>query len=220
MRTHQKNNNEEKAIINNFKAIINCRQCSGINNILCDDNFNLPQPGYVGKNYAQKRVLLIAQNPGDCQPGHKLFDQAQTYARIIKQFSDDIDKKQFDLLNDFLAKFIPTWPLFNKIPLNEAGITINDIAYINLIHCRTFQNKSVPVKCARNCIETHFMNTLNVLKPNVVISLGKWANDRVSNILTEANIPHSYINRLRNLSSEKREVNKKEVISLIKEYVS
>ena len=134
MRTHQKNNNEEKAIINNFKAIINCRQCSGINNILCDDNFNLPQPGYVGKNYAQKRVLLIAQNPGDCQPGHKLFDQAQTYARIIKQFSDDIDKKQFDLLNDFLAKFIPTWPLFNKIPLNEAGITINDIAYINLIH--------------------------------------------------------------------------------------
>lgn len=205
------------SIIKLFCRIINCRDCIGMDRILCDNQFNLPQPGYIGVNYPKRKILLIAQNPGICKSYHKLFPQAKKYADLILTFQKSPDKNSFYDLNNFLADFIPQWPIYQKFPGSEAGIFIEDIAYINLVHCRTKDNQPVPKQATYNCIEAHFEMVLDLLQPKVAIVLGKHPYMFIKDILDRRNIPNGYINRLRNLPSEERENNRAEIIELLKD---
>jgi hypothetical protein len=49
-----------------FAKIIACELCTFEDNpnLLRDSGENVPQPGFVGDNFAQSRVMLIGLNPG------------------------------------------------------------------------------------------------------------------------------------------------------------
>ncbi len=203
-----------------YRNIITCDTCSRqrIPQILRDDEFNLPQPGYVGRRYWETRVLLVGQNPGTSN--EKFNDQDESYAEVLRRVADEKSVNAMDALYDILSKIIPTWPVTRHFPLNDSGLELDDVACCNVVRCRTELNKNGDAKApstdmVRNCL-SHLEVWLDWLQPAAVICVGKWAHERISPLLKSRNIPHSYINRMRSLSSAERQANRDEVVKLVR----
>jgi len=201
-----------------FAKIIGCTRCTKSTdcNLLRDDQENVPQPGYVGSNYFNMHVLLVGQNPSS---SNILEAQDRPYTESLRQLRDDPTPVHYRELSDVLGKFIPQWPVHGSyFPLNECGLKLSDIAYLNLVRCRTTSNKSPNVGVTENCSSEHFTHWLQMLSPRVVVFIGKWASNRVGPQVSSLGIPHIYMNRLRSLSTAEREINREQVVSLVKQY--
>lgn len=200
-----------------FSRVIGCNRCS-INtdrNLLRDDAENVPQPGWIGKHYGQKRVLLIGQNPGT----PKSLAQADLpYTTALRHLRDIDSPEVYEKLVFVLRGFIPKWPVHGTyFPLTECSLTLDDIAYFNLVRCRTLGDKSPGNGLVENCISAHFIPWLQALKPRVVIFIGKWAADRGGPLVAAQGIPFGFMNRQRSLSSNERIANRNLVIKLVLE---
>jgi len=156
-----------------FANVIACHQCvvregSGL---LRDDFENVPQPGFVGSNYLRKRVALAGQNPGVCPPRFAVRDAE--YTRSLRDLRDDPSAQTIKTLDSVLSRFVPEWPVHgNYFPLEECGLTLDEIAYFNVVRCRTHRN-SVPGRHAVNNCMHHFKRWVEILQPNVVVFIGK-----------------------------------------------
>ena len=200
------------------KEVIECSACAdaGDCKILRDDLFNLPQPGYVGVNYESRRVLLLGQNPG-VSP-ERFRQQDQTYAEALAAVADMPGPESMQRLQCVLEDIIPTWPVQNKyFPLDECGLRLSEIAYLNVVRCRTKGNTAPSSTMVANCTERHFTSWLDLLQPRVVVCIGKWAHDRVGRLLDQRGIPHRYMNRMRSLSSAERGENRKDVVACVRQ---
>lgn len=203
-------------IAEEFTRIVTCNQCleAGDTKILRDEDFNPPQPGYVGRNYERTRVLLVGQNPGVSPP--RFATQDLTYAHALLAVRNDPSADNINHLQDVLDEIIPTWPVRDKyFPLAECVLQLEDIAYFNLVRCRTKNNTIPSSRMIRTCISAHFVRWLDWLHPQVVICIGKWAHDNTSYLLESRNISHSFMNRMRSLSSKERRKNRDEVVQLV-----
>ena len=79
----------QEAIIELFCRVLECDRCS--HSIVLRDSFeNIPQPGYIGRNYEKYRILLIGQNPGVCPPSMKNKDFV--YMEALKNLWINKDK--------------------------------------------------------------------------------------------------------------------------------
>jgi len=197
-----------------FAKIISCTQCSITSppRLLRDHNENVPQPGFIGPQYMNHRVLLVGQNPGICSPRFEKCDSIYTSAlRAVRDCPTDVKLTE---LTKILIEFVQKWPIHGRyFPLAECNLTLNDIAYINVVRCRTVGNAAPNEKIVGNCLG-HFKYWVEALQPNVIIFLGKWAYQHAKHIPDNLEIPCDFINRMRSLSSTERESNRKRVISL------
>ena len=101
---------------------------------------NLPQPGYIGKNYEKFRALLIGQNPGICPPSRRQNDLIYMQALLNLAVKPSI--YTYENLYQILLGVLPKWPVNrNYFPLEECGIGLEDIAYCNVVRCRTGENR-------------------------------------------------------------------------------
>jgi uracil-DNA glycosylase len=200
-----------------FSEVISCETClkSGFTKILKDNTENLPQPGYVGSNYFKKRILLIGQNPGACSAEKRKTDRP--YMDALRNFTPGSTEDDLETLLNLISEYIPTWPVHGVyFPLEECGLTLEDIAYFNLVRCRTTGNASPSKGIAINCRNKHFNRWIDFLNPSVVVCVGKYAYDHISHDLTLKNIPCDYIDRNRSLNTEKRNINRTQVANLVK----
>jgi len=202
-------------------GVVSCKQCpDSIPSLLRDEDQNLPQPGYVGSDYWATGVLLIGQNPGVVT--ERFRAQNSRYAHLLKNVRDSPNSETYNKLSAYLREIIPTWPVSgNYFPLAECGLTFDDIAYFNLVRCRTVGNKSVPKSMTSNCVAKHFADWMDTLRPRVVICIGKWAYDKITpHESMNDQIEVEYINRQRSLSLSERQANRERVVSLVRKALS
>jgi uracil-DNA glycosylase len=122
--------------------------------------------------------------------------------------------------NSILRKSIPEWRVHgNYFPLEESGLTLQDIAYFNLVRCRTLNNSRPRVGVVRNCLG-HFERWLMLLQPKVLIFIGKWAHDRAGRVASARGVPIGCINRDRSLNASERAANRDQVASLVRKVPS
>ncbi len=199
-----------------FSAVIGCTKCSSVTSakLLRDSGENVPQPGFVGSNYAKKRVALAGQNPGICPPRFAARDARYTAA--LRAVRDVPSAETMATLNKVLLEFVPEWPVAgNYFPLDECHLRLDDIAYFNVVRCRTLNNSIPGSYVVRNCLE-HFERWLDQLQPRVLVFIGKWAHGAAAELATRRNIPTAFMNRERSLSSHERSRNRQDVVELVR----
>lgn len=199
-----------------FAHVIGCDHCSSTTdrNLLRDDVENVPQPGWVGGNYERTRLLLVGQNPGTPK---SLAAADLPYTKALRDLRDNTTDFQYQDLVAVLRSFIPQWPVHgNYFPLAESGLTLEDIAYCNIVRCRTQADTSPGAKLVANCVSQHFSRWLELLKPQAVVFIGKWAAERGGTVVEAAGIPYRFMNRQRSLSSIERTENRNAVVQFVR----
>jgi uracil-DNA glycosylase len=204
-----------------FAQVIRCTRCDlgTCRKILRDDGENVPQPGYLGSRYGATRLLLVGQNPGVGTVG--LVDRDRTYTEALRAVGREPNDDAFQRLAVVTAQFVPSWPIHGRyFPLTECGLDLQDIAYCNVVRCRTLMNAMPSDRLAQNCIETHFRRWLTLLKPRAVVFIGKWPHDRAHAATSDLGIPSAYMNRQRSLSTMERDRNRREVVEFVQTALS
>lgn len=202
--------------IQEFANIVSCERCTVATSpkLLRDSLENVPQPGFVGSNYPKKRVVLAGQNPGICPP--RFTERDAVYTAALRAVRDECNADNMKKLNSVLAQFVPEWPVHgNYFPLVDCGLTLNDIAYFNVVRCRTQKNSAPGKLVINNCLH-HFKHWLDVLQPKVVVFIGKWAFDKAGHFPNQLGIPCDFMNRERSLSSAEREENRKRIVAMVR----
>jgi len=195
---------------------VRCERCttSDDRNLLRDMLENVPQPGWIGSNYQRTRLLLVGQNPGTPK---NLAAADLPYTTALRAIRDNTSEQQYQALVSVLRAFIPQWPVHgNYFPLSDCGLTIDDIAYCNVVRCRTQADRSPGAKLITNCIAQHFSRWIALLQPNAVIFIGKWAAERAGPVVAAAGIAYTFMNRQRSLSSAERAENRNAVIHFVR----
>lgn len=199
-----------------FATVISCRACSAPScpTLLRDADENVPQPGYIGRNYSTHRVLLVGQNPGTPKSREA---EDKPYTAALRNLRDHPGEAAYTQLAALLQDLIPRWPVHgNYFPLIEAGLSLQDIAYFNVVRCRTASDAKPSVTMVTNCLRSHFGSWLDQLSPRVVVFIGKWAADQAGHEVRRRDIPFAYMNRQRSLSSEERLFNRRHVVGLLR----
>jgi uracil-DNA glycosylase len=202
-----------------FSEVVGCGLCDKAIEkcMLRDVQDNVPQPGYVGKKYLNKRVLLVGQNPG---VGNSVSEaRSRAYLQKLREIRDTPNLNVFSELQEILANLIPTWPVHgNYFPLEEAGLKLDEIAHINLVRCRTCYNGKSTVGMINNC-SMHFEKWIKQLNPKVIVFVGKWASDNSKHLVNNHNIPNTFVNRNRSLSGAARQQNLNDVARFVREQI-
>jgi len=202
-----------------FASVVNCDRCTRVDfpRLLRDQGENVPQPGFIGEKYALHRVLLVGQNPG--RPNEKkqeLVRRDKIYTGLLRAHAEAPSEVSYSRLADELKAFIPHWPVHGKyFPLEDCGLTLDEIAYMNVVRCRTESDAIPGVRLVASCLTHHFEAWIEFLRPSVVVFIGKWAADVWGSTATSRGIPNAFMNRQRSLSADEREANRQEVIRVV-----
>ena len=199
-----------------FARVVGCEHCTSStdHNLLRDNAENIPQPGWVGSNYSRTRLLLVGQNPGTPK---SLAAEDLPYTAALRTLRDDNTENKYEELVAVLRTFIPQWPVHgNYFPLAESGLTLEDIAYCNVVRCRTHIDKKPGTRLVSNCISQHFSRWLALLQPKAVVFIGKWAAERGGPAVTAAGVPYTFMNRHRSLSTLARTENRSAVVHFVR----
>jgi hypothetical protein len=138
-----------------------------------------PQPGYIGRKYSnQNGLVIIGANPGI--PNVSPFIQKDPiYIQHIQNFARNKDYDQFLQYLDYTDDYMKSWRnnLTNAHFRELLGYNIEEIAYINLVKCRSIQVGSNTIQTlgntvTRRCFNLHTIRQLNLLKPRWII--GQW----------------------------------------------
>lgn len=198
-----------------FARVISCSACPPtVGSLLRDSEENVPQPGWVGARYPGNRVLLVGQNPG--VPPADLQAADREYTRALRSVRDAPGEETLAHLSAVLLQFVPTWPIHGRyFPLEECGLVLDEIAYFNLVRCRTSSNAAPSASITDACLDRHFGRWLDLLRPRVVVFLGKWAFDRAREEIERRGLPCGFINRDRSLPGPERDENRAQVVALV-----
>lgn len=201
-----------------FARIISCTLCTQATDskLLRDRAENVPQPGYIGSRYRKARVLLVGQNPGTPK---SLSAQDIPYTAALRALRDEPTTQRYKELNAVLRAFIPQWPVQNNyFPLEESGLALEDIAYCNIVRCRTTGDGTPGDSLTKQCHNEHFVRWLNLLNPKVVVFIGKWAWHQGRGVVDAKGVPCAFMNRQRSLSTDERVKNRAQVVALVKRH--
>ena len=207
-----------KSEASKFARVIKCDVCfrNSYPKLLRDDSFNLPQPGYIGTNYKNTRVLLVGQNPGISHDYSN--DSDEGFANALIAVKKDKNAQAVNKVRNILDRIMPTWDIFKTyFPLADCGLRLDDIAYTNVVRCRTEENAKPGVRISRICISKHFIPWL---EPRFVLFMGKWAHDEISYELEDRGIPYAFINRDRSLSNSERRRNRTDAAERVRNILS
>ena len=178
--------------------MVACARCTRATdpNLLRDDLENVPQPGWVGPNYAATRLLLVGQNPGT----PKTFASVDPpYTAALRVVRDARSPESFDRLVNVMRPLLPQWPVSRHFPLAEAGLNPNR-------------------RLAEACVAAHFKTWLRELAPQAVIFLGVQASTAGGAAVAQTGIPFAVMNRQRSLSTAERIANREQVVRFVQQH--
>lgn len=199
-----------------FAKVIACAKCSRTTdpNMMRDDHENVPQPGYVGASYSEMRLLLVGQNPW--LPNSSLVTSDRVYTAALRFLRDFPSQRNYAALAAILDQVIPSWPVQNRtFPLDECGVSLDQIAYLNIVRCRTGETAPREIT-ATTCVAVHFERWLEHLNPSCVVFIGLWARDHGRLSLARRGIPFATIDRNRFLTREQRAANRAQVAAFVR----
>ena len=211
----------QDAIIQLFSDVVLCNQCNPEknSNLLKHNEKNVPQPGYIGKNYEQHRVLLIGRNPGECPSNPIIEARDLSYMKALLNLSEQQTNQAYQELYNTILNNIPQWPIVqNYFPLKECGLDLPDIAFCNVVRCRTKDNVSPSASQVQICKEHHLIKFIDTIEPKVIVCIGKWAYDRIKGLSSIQSIPKTYINMDKSLNAKARQTDKERAGKIVKQY--
>lgn len=213
-----------------FQKIIACSQCSTLTckNLLRDSEENIPQPGFVGKDFEAKRVLLVGQNPAITKSDWALSAD-RPYTAALRKLRDSPTEDSLRSLLSTARDFMPSWRVHQDyFPLLECGLTLDQLAYTNVVRCRTARLNPKKLKLedtppnrrvAEQCTGLHFTRWVDALNPRVIIFIGKYACYHGRSVAIERKIPFDFLNRERSRSSDLRNADRVRVANLVRSIV-
>jgi len=199
-----------------FARVVSCNRCTTdtSSRLLRDGRENVPQPGFVGQRYHSTRLVLIGQNPGIRR--HQTEARDKGHMAALRTLRDQPNGESFTALSSVLREVMKLWPVYTRhFPLRKLGLELDQVAYFNVVRCRTSKNALPGSGLVSNCIDAHLKHWLELLKPRVVIFLGTWAFRHAGHIVRELQIPCHYINRDRSLDRRARATNRTRVLTLV-----
>ena len=203
-----------------FLSVLRCDRCDalGAEEPLLRGAEHPPQPGYIGARYAETRVMLVGQNPGVTTPRHRERDAR--YIAALLDLNRQADQETYRTTGLVIEEYVPEWQLHGRhFPLHDCGLKLDQIAFCNLVRCRTVKNSSPQARVVGNCVSSHFEEWLAQLRPVIVVFLGKWAADRGAASVTRFEIPFATVNRDRSLSAAERTANRLRVVDAVRQAV-
>jgi hypothetical protein len=210
-------------IAEEFSNVINCKLCPETTGALRDGEENIPQPGFIGKQYFDYRILFIEKNPGPNQKKRKDFNIEIQFNKRLHELANSPNKELLfssDIFNAY-EKYLVKGKGRNKdIPqiFDTLKIDLDCIAHFNEARCRTKENKYYLPEGMRSNCETHFRSFIKLLKPKVVIFIGKGVSNKCKKIIEEYNILNDFLDR--NQNPKKRGKNVYRILNLIKMHSS
>ncbi len=197
-----------RQMLKEFIDVISCDKCrqENITSILNDDDMNIPQPGFIGKNFWQKRILFIDRNPGPPPVKNGLYSSREVnYMKCLRDIGKrkETDTSHGSIRNVFQNYF--TKHHIYKEVFQRTNLTLDDVAIFNVVRCRSFENRQPPKKAFRNCIEMHFGKWIKMLSPTLIVSFGKAPYDQIQSETKRYKIQTKFINRERSLNKAQRQ---------------
>lgn len=147
----------------------------------------IPQFGYVGKDYALSRVLLLGINPGN-GPSHKRTPGDELMMESLAGFASEPSPESFRAAHAAYRAACESWPIWTRhcAEILRAGrLTLDQIAYANCLPWRTESCSGFSDQVARRAALHHAYPLIAELQPQVVVALGK----RVEKILSLGGSP-------------------------------
>jgi len=176
---------------------------------------NVPQPGFVGKNYAAHRILLVGQNPAESKQRLEVRDAP--YMEALRQLGRTPTPETLTQFQDVVRAYAEDWPITRAyFPLQRCGLTLDDIAYCNLVRCRTTSDAAPGPRLVGACVSTHFDQWLMRLAPRLVVFIGRWAADRGAAACARQKLEFVWLSRQRNLPTEARETGIAAVVDAVR----
>ena len=118
------------------------------------------------------------------------------YTVALRALRDEPTPQRHKELNAVLRGFIPQWHVHgNYFPLADSGLTLEDIAYCNIVRCRTSYDNKPGKLLTSQCIDEHFVRWLDLLHPKVIVFVGKWAWRQGKSAVDTKGIPCAFMNR-------------------------
>lgn len=145
-----------------------CRQLCGT----FDDE--PPQPGFIGRSY--RGLVIVGANPGTGY--HRDFYQRNNkeYYALADKFSRSGNIKDYQAYLDFTANYMNYWNqhLCNAEYRSMLGYDIEDVAYLNIVKCRTSKTGSdVFSNCGQEvtakCAHAYLLKQLEILAPKYIV---------------------------------------------------
>ena len=135
-----------------------------------------PAPDYLGPRY--RGLVIVGANPGIANSGD--FEVGDTKRDLLmSRMTKSNSASTYNELTSFLASYMGTWKnnLSNDWFRNFLGYEIEEIAYVNLVKCRTFNTGSNPRRVVgdgitRRCWNEHTSRQISALNPDYVV--GHW----------------------------------------------
>jgi hypothetical protein len=177
-----------------FTKIVKCNRITSCRAAFPSLSHNYgPHPGFVGRNYSNCRVVLLAQNPGHASQSSHGPGEVKMY-KLWRAAARSRCTKEFDEVMRHIAEYMTTWPVFQRLKLTQRfGLGLEDVAYFNALKCKTTRNKKPSKALYRECAKQTTVPQMEVLAPRFVLCLGKDIyNSTLSHILS-LNIPCDWI---------------------------
>lgn len=203
-----------------FADVVKCDRCSATRfpELLRDSGENVPQPGFVGRDYERTCVMFVGANPGvSRKSGPKARVDAE-YTSALRAFRDSPNEVGYRHLDDTIRRVLPQWSVYRQyFPLAESRLELEQIAYCNLVRCRTVGNTDPSTDLFGECICRHFRAWLDLLDPRFVVFIGKKAQQYGESEIRRRHIPFDTINRSRRWSRAMRANNRTDVGNRVRE---
>lgn len=198
-----------------FARVIRCTLCTTATDAaLARTERDVPQPGFVGVNYAAHRVLLVGQNPGQPKTS-RLRDEP--YMEALRELGRTPSPATHAHYATTVRAYAEHWPITRAhFPLARCGLTLDDIAYCNIVRCRTVADAAPGPRVMGTCVVTHFEHWLGRLAPRLVVFIGRWAADRGAAACVRNDIEFVWLSRQRNLPTEAREAGIADVVGAVR----
>lgn len=196
----------QQILLTNPKAIFGAEVTKLSNRHYADA---IPQPGFVGSNYRRGGLLFVAMNPGggadeNDPDDHKIYSALQR----LRNADAKVRNEAFDEANVVHRLIVPEWKIWANFVspiLRCTGITMQEVAYINLLKWRT-QKSSGLERLYGLSWEAHTCRQVEALAPGAVVAIGSDAgrvfDSRYKGNIYIGTIPRAVGNNLRQESHD------------------
>ena len=145
--------------------------------------------GYVGTNYEPGvGIVLLAVNPGGGGDAYRTrTPEDEVFAPLLAEFKAADHPGVMESFERIMATFprmVEGWNLQRILrpTLEAAGVTIEEVAFMNVVPYRTRNDRLPPVAAARTAWQRIVDPCLRILAPRAVVAMGKKAGNLVDKL--------------------------------------
>jgi len=139
----------------------------------------LPQFGFVGERYDERRVLFLGINPGNGTRAQRNAGDARTMP-ALEAFVKNPSAKNFLVAQQAYRTVCEQWRMWGhecSELLRRTNLSLDEVAFTNALPWRTATtssfHKSVSQKAAMHYVRPY----LGSLRPRILVAVGKKANE-------------------------------------------